>query len=572
MTKQAIAHILKEMGFFLRLKGENPYKARAYERAGESLLMCDEPLQGLIQKETLMSVSGIGIATAAVIEELWQTGGSTLHQSVKGAYPSSLVELGDVPGLTTKQIRRLYDQAGIRSLSDLHDACRTNRLLTVKGIGPRGQAKLLASLEAFQRGQGYRLLANVLEEADKLKTHLKAIPRMQTVTVAGALRRKMEIINQYVFVLCCEGESGAAQVVDGVSHIPNVREAAVQANVVTARSPTGLPIHMTVVPSEDYGVQLLRATGSEVHLEDVLGRFAAQGYTTWEQVSAHLKGADEEAVYRAIGLPLVPPELREGRAELEQIRGTSAVTLIEGAQIQGFFHCHTEYSDGADTVEDMVRAARDRGYHYLGISDHSQSAVYANGLKEPRIRRQWAEIDTVQKQYPDLHIFKGIEADILPDGSLDYPDPFLAEFDFVIASVHSRFNLPEGEQTRRVCRALAHPSVTMLGHPTGRLLLSRPGYRIDLEQVIEVAARFHKPLEINGSRYRLDLDWRMVRLAKARGVKFCINPDAHASEELRNLAFGLNVARKGGLQAGDVINTLSLPKITTWLSNIRGRA
>jgi DNA polymerase (family X) len=572
MTKPAIAHILKEIGFFLRLKGENPYKARAYERAGESLLMCDEPLHSLVQKEMLTRVTGIGAVTAAVITELWQTGVSTLHQSAKGAYPSSLVELGEVPGLTTKQIRRLYDRAGIRSVSDLHDACRTNRLLTVKGFGPRIQTKLLTSLEEFQRGQGYRLFANVLEEVDKLESHLKALPGVQTVTAAGALRRKMEIINQYVFVLCCEGESGTAQVMDRICHIPNVREVAVHANVVTARAPTGLPIHMTVAPSEDYGVQVLRATGSEAHLEEVLRRFAEQGYTTWEQVSAHLKGADEEAVYHAIGLPLVPPELREGRAELEAIRGTEAVTLIEGAQIQGFFHCHTEYSDGADTVVDMVRAARDRGYHYLGISDHSQSAVYANGLKEPRIRRQWAEIDTVQKQYPDLHIFKGIEADILPDGSMDYSDSFLAEFDFVIASVHSRFNLPEGEQTRRVCRALAHPFVTMLGHPTGRLLLSRPGYRIDLEQVMDTAARHHKPLEINGSRYRLDLDWRMVRLAKDRGVTFCINPDAHASEELKNLAFGLNVARKGGLQARDVINTQSLPKITGWLSNVRGRA
>jgi DNA polymerase (family 10) len=243
--------------------------------------------------------------------------------------------------------------------------------------------------------------------------------------------------------------------------------------------------------------------------------------------------------------------------------------LIERKQIQGFFHFHTTYSDGADSVEDMVAAARARGYRYVGISDHSQSAFYANGLKEPQIRAQWAEIDTVQKRYPDIHIFKGIEADILPDGSMDYADDLLAEFDFVIASVHSRFNLPEADQTRRVCRALANPYVTMLGHPTGRLLLSRPGYRIDLTQVIDAAIANRKVIEINGSRHRLDLDWRYVRTAKARGAQFCVNPDAHAVEELRNIPFGVNVARKGGLQAEDVVNTRSLSAMKSWLSSRR---
>lgn len=297
----------------------------------------------------------------------------------------------------------------------------------------------------------------------------------------------------------------------------------------------------------------------------LLERFKTPRLGTWEAARASFTGMSEAAIYAAAGLPYIPPELREGRGELEAT-GRDSPTLVEPSHIQGFFHLHTTYSDGAGTVEDMVRAARDKGYRYLGISDHSQSAFYANGLKEARIRAQWAEIDAVQRRYPDLHIFKGIEADILADGSLDYSDALLAEFDFVIASVHSRFNLPEADQTRRLCRALAHPSVTMLGHPTGRLLLSRPGYRVDLARVIKTAARHGKILEINGNRHRLDLDWRWVRIAKAHGVRFSVNPDAHAVEELRNVPLGVNVARKGGLAPEDVINTLPVAEIQRVLS------
>ena len=239
-------------------------------------------------------------------------------------------------------------------------------------------------------------------------------------------------------------------------------------------SPTGLPVTITLARSPDHDFHLLRSTGSDEHLVQLLRGFAAKGFHTWEAIQNHVTGMSEHAIYGAAGLPFVPPAMREGRRELE-FAVPDLQRLIDPSQIQGFFHCHTDYSDGSGTVEEMVMAARDRGYGYLGISDHSQSAFYANGLKEPRIRQQWAEIESVQANYPTIHIFKGIEADILPDGTMDYPDELLSQFDFVIASVHSRFNLSEIDQTRRVCRALTNPWVTMLGHPTGRLLLARPG-------------------------------------------------------------------------------------------------
>jgi DNA polymerase (family X) len=556
ISKREIARELSEIAFYLRLKGGNPYKSAAYARAARAVLLSPHGVHELSEGETLTDIPGIGPSTGAVIRELLSTGHSNLHERLKGSYPASLVELGDVPGLRPKQIRRLYEDAGIRSIAELHAACRNNRLQSLKGIGPKIQAKIERALGEFRRGQGYRLFANVLEEAGLLEQHLAALPGVERVTVAGALRRKFEVINGFDFVMTWPNEQRKSAFLEGLSRIPNVTHAVIGENGhVTALSPTGLPITITLARSSDHDFHLLRATGSDEHLEQVLERFAVKGLPTWSGICRHVTGMSEADIYRAAGLPFIPPALREGRGELEL---TESQGLVETDQIQGFFHLHTNYSDGAGTVEEMVRAARDRGYRYLGISDHSQSAFYANGLKEPHIREQWAEIKAVQTRYPEIHIFKGIEADILPDGSMDYPDELLREFDFVIASVHSRFNLSETDQTRRICRALANPYVTMLGHPTGRLLLSRPGYRVNMSEVIEAAKCHGKVLEINGSRHRLDLDWRYVRSAKARGLKFSVNPDAHAIDELNNVALAVNVAQKGGLAADDIVNTQPL--------------
>jgi DNA polymerase (family 10) len=280
-------------------------------------------------------------------------------------------------------------------------------------------------------------------------------------------------------------------------------------------------------------------------------------------------GESEATIYTAARLAYVPPELREGHGEFKLAESKRLPVLIETAQIQGVFHNHTVYSDGSATLENMVSAAQSLGYGYIGISDHSQSAFYANGLKEDRIRLQHAEIDAVQKKFPGIRIFKGIEADILVDGAMDYPDDILASFDFVIASVHSRFNLSEEDQTSRICRALSNPYVTMLGHATGRLLLSRDGYRVDMRKVLDTAAEYKKIVEINANPHRLDLDWRLCGYARERGVTFSINPDAHSTEGLSNVPFGVNVARKGGLSAGDVVNTLPVEAMAAKLLSMR---
>ncbi|MCC2641472.1 MAG: Pol4 [Nitrospira sp.] len=569
MTKHDVARVLKDIAFFLFLRGDNPYKAQAYERAGLALLTSPADLHALIATGSLTDLPGIGPATARAITELVTTGHSTVHEQARGEYPSSLVALDDVPGLTRKQILKLYEQAGITSVADLKVACRNGRLLAVPGMGPKLQAKLLDALGEYERGQGYSLYADVVEEAHALETALRALPRIDQAVLCGAMRRKMEVINELVFVLTYDDPASSAGISKHVRTIPNLSEVAVEDETIRARSPMGMPVRIVITPSRNFGFSLLQETGSSEHLDQLLGRFRERGFTKWTAVQAKFRDASEEALYQAVSLPYIAPELREGRGELEWASHGRKPTFLEPRAIKGVFHLHTVYSDGAGTVEEMVSAARNRGFRYLGISDHSQSAFYANGLKEPRIRAQWDEINAVQKKYRDIHLFKGIEADILPDGSIDYPDELLAEFDFVIASVHSRFNLPEKEQTARICKALSHPSVTMLGHPTGRLLLGRRGYRLDLDQVIAAAARHHKLLEINGSRHRLDLDWRWARVAKAHGVKFCINPDAHAVDEFENVAWGVNVAQKAGLDADDVINTKSLTAIKSFLRQAR---
>ena len=565
MGKRQIARVLSDIAFYLRLKDGNPYKAAAFEGAARALLLSPYTPHQFMQGDTLTTIRGIGTSTAAVIRELVSTGRSVLYERVKGPYPPSLVELGRVPGLRPKQIRRLWEDAGIRSVADLQAACRNNRLVTLKGIGPKLQAKIERALGEFRRGQGYRLYASVLEEASMLEKNLAAIPSLTQLTTAGAVRRKMEVINALDFVAAWPEAEGTAAFLERLRTIPNLTDATVvDARQVAALSPTGVPVTITLSGADDHDFQLLLATGSEEHLAELLERFATRGLDSWEKIHRHVRGFSEEAIYGAAGVPFVPPALREGRGECE-IDGGELRRLINPGHIRGFFHVHTEYSDGSGTVEEMVAAARARGYRYLGISDHSQSAFYANGLKEPGIRQQWAEIGAVQKRYPDIHIFKGIEADILPDGTMDYPDDLLSEFDFVIASVHSRFNLSEEDQTRRVCRALANPFVTMLGHPTGRLLLSRPGYRLNMSRVLETAKTHGKLMEINGSRHRLDLDWRHVRAGKEQGLKFSLNPDAHAVHELDNVELAVNVAQKGGLMVEDVVNASPLNVMKTFL-------
>jgi DNA polymerase (family 10) len=559
MTKREIAGILEEIAFFLELKGENLFKVKAYANAARVIESLPEEPAVLVQKGLLASVKGIGPTLAGTVSELVTTGVSTLHQELKASFPAGVQEIAEIPGLGPKKIKAIYDQLNVGSIGELEYACIENRLVGLPGFGAKTQEKILAGIRQLKRRQGFHLYANVIEEADRILEAVRAMAGVTRADLAGEIRRRVEIVQSIALVVAGAKPPALLEALRAVPDTTQV-EYLPESSSISARSPQGLPVSIKVCSTEDSGLALWLGTGNPEHVEAVRQRVRA---------GTMPKAQTEEAVYAAAGLPYIPPELREGHGEIALAETGNLPVLIEAGQIQGIFHNHTIYSDGSATLEQMVESARALGYRYIGISDHSQSAFYANGLKEDRIRAQHAEIVAVQKKCGGIRIFKGIEADILVDGAMDYPDEVLAGFDFVIASVHSRFNLSEEDQTRRICRALANPYVTMLGHPTGRLLLSRDGYRVDMRKVLDTAAEHGKIVEINANPHRLDLDWRLCAYAKEKGVRFSINPDAHSTDGLAVVPFGVNVARKGGVTAADVVNTLPVEAMASRLQAMK---
>ena len=567
MDKRAIAKVLEEIGLLLELKGENPFKSNAYYSAARTIESLTEDVTELIASGRIRDLKGIGAALAEKLAELVGTGRLTYYEELKQIVPPGLLEMTAIPGMGPKKIAAVWGQLGITTMGELEYACVENRLVNLPGFGQKTQDKIRQGIQQLKRRRGFHLYANVIGEAERIVEVIRHSAGVRSAELVGELRRRLEVV-QAISVLV--GADRPRSVLDSLQRIEALWELSRAGDKIIGKSPMGISV--SVVLSEDLTAHaILAATGSEEHLNALASR-AARMKIPWNLTPAAggklaPKADSEEALYAVLGLPFIEPELREGLGEIEAAEAGLLKPLVEARQIQGIFHNHTTYSDGSATLDEMVAAAKALGYRYIGISDHSQSAFYANGLKEDRIREQHAAIDALRTRTSGIAIFKGIEADILVDGAMDYPDDVLARFDFVIGSVHSRFNLPEEEQTARVIRALANPHVTMLGHPTGRLLLSREGYQIDMKRVIDAAKQYGKIVEINANPHRLDLDWRLCRYAKEQGVRVSINPDAHATEGLEDVPFGVNVARKGALEPSDVINTLGpqeiLPALTT---------
>ncbi|MCH7567160.1 MAG: DNA polymerase/3'-5' exonuclease PolX [Nitrospirae bacterium] len=566
MDRHAIAAILEEIGLLLELKGESPFKSNAYYNAARTIESITEDLHGLVASGRIRELKGIGQALAEKLAELVGTGRLEYYDELKRSVPPGLLEMTAIPGLGPKKITAVWNQLGITTVGELEYACVENRLVGLPGFGQKTQNKIQQGILQMKRRRGFHLFANVVGEAERILGVIRQSAGVRRAELVGDLRRCLEVVNA-ISVLAAADRPEAVLI--GLQQIEDLTELTVSGREVTAKSSLGVPLRV-VVSGDLTPHALLAQTGSDEHLKALATR-AARMNVPWNledngHGATRPQADSEEALYKALGLPFIAPELREGLGEIEAAEAGHLNPLVEAGQIRGIFHNHTTYSDGSASLDDMVAAAKALGYEYIGISDHSQSAFYANGLKEDRIREQHAQIDALRKRVTGIAVFKGIEADILADGSMDYPDEVLARFDFVIASVHSRFTLSEEEQTTRVVRALANPHVTMLGHPTGRLLLSREGYRIDLKRVIDAAKGYGKVVELNANPHRLDLDWRSCRSAKAQGVKVSINPDAHSTEGLEDVPFGVNMARKGGLEASDVINTLGpdeiLPALT----------
>ena len=533
MDKFTVARALDEISRYLELGESNRFKALAFERAARSLRSLDREPADLVATGDLLKTPGIGKATAAVVEELLRGGSSRYLDELRAQYPPGIFELMRVPSLGLKKIGLLYETLGIGSLDELEAAAREGKLAKLHGFGAKTQQKILEGIERARRRESQFLLPVGLEVGEAIREQLAAIEDVDDAEISGSVRRRLEVIrNVNVVVATRAPERVIAMLPRIVENVETLDERTVKG---VANSEIDVLFHFAKPP--EFAAQLLVTTGTR-ELVDAFGS---------------VKGKTEHDIFKNAGFAYVEPERRETADDLKRKRPRK---LVEMSDLRGTFHVHTTFSDGRNTVFEMLDAARERGFEYIGLSDHSKAAYYAGGLNETRLIEQHAEIDAQRPRVAPLRVFRGTEADILPDGTIDYSDSgALAKFDFVIASVHSRFNMEKDEMTERILRALDNPYVTFLGHLTGRLLLSRDGYTMEFDKVFERAGQRGVMIEINGNPRRLDLDWRLIQRALDRGVMFSINPDAHSTREYNALVSGTWVARKGGLSPRDIFNT-----------------
>jgi DNA polymerase (family 10) len=556
VDKKQVAATLEEIAFLLELAGENPFKVRAYEAGARAVLTYPGDLDAAVRSGELSRVKGIGKTLAGVIGELVTRGEAAVHKNLRDQTPPGLLEILQVPGLGPKKARVLYEQLQITGLGELEYACRENRLLGLPGFGPKSQEKIRGGLDRLKRYAGLFRLGDLLPLGEVLLTRIRQAPEIMRAELAGPVRRRLEVADGLDLAVAVPHPLQALAALEKMLDTPLGEP---DRGRVEFETPQGVRVRLTLTAPQVFGAAWLTATGSEPHVQALKGRarehhleLSAQGLAAGRDLEPC---REEEDVYRRLGLSFIPPELREGQGELEAAAAGRLPRLIEPQEVRGCFHVHSYYSDGVNSLEELVGAARQRGWSFLGLSDHSQSAYYAGGLKAPDLERQRQEVAACREANPDFSLFWGVESDILPDGSLDYPEEVLAGFDFVIASIHSQFRLEREAMTRRLLTAMGNPYCTMLGHPSGRLLLARDPYDYDPEAILAFAGKHRVILEINASPYRLDLDWRWLRRAKELGVLISINPDAHDLTGLDDVDYGVMTARKGWLEPADVLNT-----------------
>jgi DNA polymerase (family 10) len=571
MGQADLIQILNEIGLLLEVKGENPFKSRAYYQAARTLENLSPDLEQLVREARLKELPGFGETLVAKVAEWCQTGTIHYYEELKDSLPPGLLELLQIPGLGAKKINALYTKLAIANLEQLAKACEQNQLVDLPGFGAKTQAKIASGIHFIQEHRGRYLWGDIIAAAEQLRDQLAEHPAVAQVAIAGSLRRQLEVVKDIDLVAASTVPEAVIRFWIELPQVASIIVSGPTKASVALKS--GVNADLRVVRPEEYPHALQHFTGSKEH-NTALRRYARElGYKVNEyglfQGEKSLYRRDETEIYQTLNLTYIPPELREDRGELDVAQAAQLPELLQPNDLRGLFHVHTTYSDGANTLREMVEATIALGYSYLGITDHSRTAVYAHGLNETAVIKQYNEIDALNREYPGFTIFKGIESDILQDGELDYPPEILKQFDFVIGSVHSRFQMEKDAMTKRILTALDNPFLTILGHPTGRLLLQRPAYELDLDAVIAKAAQKRIVIEFNANPYRYDLDWRWCRKAKAAGVMIAVNPDAHSVRELQLARRGVVVAAKGWLEPDDVLNTKNLTAIQAWLRERR---
>lgn len=552
----------------MEMLGENPFKIRAHMNAARAVETYPGDITSLAEEGGLRQIKGIGESIASKIETLVKTGTLPELDELKSKIPPGIFDMLRIPGLGPKRVKEIWDLLGVTTIRELEYACNENRLVDLPGFGAKSQENVLKGIQTLHKFAGRRLLSEGLPAAAALLDWMKGEPAVIRAEIAGSVRRGLETVKDIDIVASSadpekvmERFVGAKGVSDVINRGPTK---------TSVRLESGFQADIRVVTDEEFPFALHHFTGSREHNTLMRSLAKTRGLKMNEYGLFHgesgMKLKNEEEIFRALGLSFIPPELREGLYEIDLASENKIPALIEPGDITGVFHVHTDKSDGVETLEALVKEAMRLGHKYIGISDHSRSAAYAGGLSADDLMKQGEEIEKInEKLKGKFHVFHGVESDILSDGSLDYPDKTLAMLDFVVASVHSGFNMDERKMTERIVAAIANPYTTMLGHPTGRLLLARDGYPLDMGKVVEALAKHNVMMELNANPHRLDVDWRVMGSLKKARVKIVINPDAHRKEGLSDTKYGVTTARKGGMTKNEVFNTEPLDKIKSAL-------
>jgi DNA polymerase (family 10) len=558
MDKHAAAHTLEQIASFLELNGDNEFRVRAFRNAAHAIASFAGDFDDAVRSGALGDTKGVGPATLEVVRELALSGRSTTLEDLKRDVPEGLVEMLRIAGLGVTRIRVLHAKLAITTVAELEVAARDGRLADLPRFGRKTAEKILRGIGYLRRTGDFHLLHHALRQAEPLVRAVRELPGITAAEITGSVRRRCELVRDIDIAVA--SDAGPRAVAEWLAVFRGVRDVVGAGDATFAvHFETGITTKVWVGTPANFGHLLVRTTGNRAHLASLLevasGRdlvLDSQGLS-WK--GAPLPCADEAAFYSTLGLSFVPPELREGTGEVALAAVGALPRLVERADLKGFVHCHTEYSDGANTVAEIAAACHAAGYEYVGITDHSEASAYAGGLSKDALLRQHAEIDAYNRTSLGIRVLKGIEADILENGTLDYDGAFLDRFDFVIASIHTRFEMDEKAMTKRVLKAMDDPHLAIMGHPTGRLLLDRDPYPIDMAKVIARAADRGVAIEINADPQRLDMGWQLCREAKAAGVRIPISADAHNVAGLANVDLGIGVARKAGLTKDDVLNS-----------------
>ena len=559
MTNSELARVFERVATLLELDQANPFRVRAYREAARVIAAESESLAARIDEENgLEELPGIGKDLAQKIRELVRTGTTEVLEQLRKKFPPGLIEITEVQGLGPKRVRAVYDQLGIKSRAELEAAAHAGRLRDLPGFGEKLEQKIIKALEASRQDVGRTLLAGAWSIAEEIAARLRKVPGVEQLELAGSFRRRRETIGDLdVLVVARNPKAVATAFVSDRSVAEVLGQGETKSSV---RLASGLQVDLRVVPAESYGAALLYFTGSKAHNIELRRIAIEKGLTLNEygllRGETPVAGRTEAEVYQALGLEWIPPELREAQDEIERARDGRLPHLIEEGDLCADLHIHTDRTDGQASLEDMVRACRSRGYAYCAITDHSKVFVMSHGFDAARVRQSAGEIEAVRRQVPGIEVLHGIEVDIMADGTLDLDDETLALLDWVVISLHSRLDQPGPEVTARVLQALEHPAVTAMGHPSGRLIGTRPPAALDFEAIFERAVALGVAMEINAQPDRLDLSDVNARRARERGAAMVISTDAHSVRQLDQLRYGVFVARRAGLTKSDVLNTL----------------